>query len=137
MHSFGKIMAAALAGILLLGILAGCKVVEIPEDAWFRESSGSSSSFVEELVELKNAEPISANTILYEDILDGARLYVAENPDTTESLIYESASGERTRLFVSPLKRHILYPLFSDNGKTAAFMLIGLGSQIGSNAYLG
>lgn len=137
MHRLRNVLSLLLIAAMLLGILSGCKVVDIPEDAWFRSSSSSSSSFVEELVELDSAVPVEDGTILYQDLLDGARIYVAQNPDSTDSLIYESASGERTRLYVSPRKRQILYPLFSDNGSQVAFMLIGVGAQIGSDAYLG
>lgn len=136
MHSLKRIGSLLLAGVMLTGILSGCKVVEIPEDAWFNSSS-SSSSFVEELVELDAAVPIEEDSILYQDALNGARVYVAQNPDTTESLVYESSDGTRTRLYVSAQKRHILYPLFSDDGTQVAFMLSSMGAQIGTDAYLG
>ena len=121
--------------LLLIGIfcLSGCKVVDIPEDAYFIQSS--SSSFVEELTPLEEANPVSETDILYYDKLDDTRLFVSDNPDTTQSLILEK-DGERTRIFTSKYKRGIICPYFNDSATKVAFLhsnpsVMGEGEEIG------
>lgn len=113
--------------------LSGCKIVDIPEDAYFIQSS--SSSFVEELTPLEEASPVSETDILYYDKLDDVRLFVSDNPDTTQSLILEK-NGERTRIFTSSYKRGIICPYFNDSATKVAFLhsnpsVMGEGEEIG------
>lgn len=110
-----------LAAIILLCAfgISGCKIVEIPEDAYF--ISSSSSSFVEQLASLEESAPISETDIYYYDTLNGVKAFVADNPDTTQSLIVEK-DGERTRIFTSTFRRGIICPYFNDSASKLAFL---------------
>lgn len=136
MRILTRIAAAALAASLCTGLLAGCKVVDIPDDVYFRPSSSSSSSFVQDLTPVETAEAVDSRSILYYDALNGATLFVCQNPDGTDSLIYEK-DGARTRLYTGDPERGVLYPLLNDAGTKAAFVHMNRSGELAQGEFIG
>ena len=135
MRILTRIAAAALAASLCTGLLAGCKVVDIPDDVYFRPSSSSSSSFVQDLTPVETAEAVDSRSILYYDALNGATLFVCQNPDGTDSLIYEK-DGARTRLYTGDPERGVLYPLLNDAGTKAAFVHMNRSGELAQGEFI-
>ena len=129
-----RVLTLLLAMVCMLSMLAGCKVVPLPDK--YNSASSSASEFVPDLAPLEEAVPVDAEDVCYLDKLNGELLFVSENPDKTFSLIHE-VDGNRVRLFTGAPNRQICFPLMNDACTTAAFMYVGIGGELLPGEFMG